>query len=104
MMQRSMVPYDHCVCDNGQAKEDTFVAWLMISAYFDTLLQNASYCLCGLRNKEISLDRKPGTYFGVDLSSAGKADELGSGSGRKFGRLRFYICGGSTIREKGREN
>lgn len=51
---------------------------------------------CGLRNKEITLDRKPGTYFGVDLSSAGKADALGFGQG-------LYVRWVHRSRE-GREN
>lgn len=51
---------------------------------------------CGLRSKEITLDRKPGTYFGVDLSSAGKADALGFGQG-------LYVRWVHRSRE-GREN
>ena len=29
-----------------------------------------------MASQEVSLERKPGTYFGVDLSSAGKAGTL----------------------------
>jgi hypothetical protein len=46
--------------------------------------------------QEVSLERKPGTYFGVDLSSAGKATWKSGRSWEKHGKTRGKPAGFAT--------